>query len=327
MLVYTTTVVRGAELNQAGDIYQIDWDEKKVLRRIPVPLPLHPEAGPRGSRRGGRGICEWDGSLVVANYDALFFYDPDLNLQRKVTHPLFCGLHEIWAVPDGIWVSSTGIEALLLVDPGSGAIKREWYAPEEDALRQPPLSLEAREIDRDRDYRAVIYARSELITHTNCVSVYNGSVYATLSNKSAIVEILPEVKVRVLAPHLREPHNGLRLRDGRFIINDTGNQALRIFDPESGVEVKCIDLNRFSVKIKREGRALKGLLKISVPGWLRGLTQLDDRRVLVGISPSTVLEVDLEAEALLERLELSRDINNSIHGLYASSFVRPAPRT
>ncbi len=316
MQVFATTVVRTAPLDQGGSVLKIDWDRQVVEKAVPVPVPIDPEPGPRGSRRGGRGVCRWRDFVVATNYDSLLFYDMDLNLQRQLSHPLFCGLHEICACEEGIWVSSTGVEALLLIDPESGELIKKWFAQDDPVLQAPPLSLPPRVIDETADHRRVLFARSEAAAHTNCVSVYGGEVYATLSNCGAVIRVFPETEIRIHDPEMKDPHNGIRLWDGRFIINDTSKQTIRIYD-ESGVELKSIDLNRFPIRILQEARAFKGLIRVSVPGWLRGLSQIAANRVLVGISPSAILEVDIVEDALIRQMKLSDDINNSIHGLMA----------
>lgn len=316
MHVFVTTVVRGAALEQGGSIIRIDWDRQVVERTVPVPCPVEREAGPRGARRGGRGICRWGDSIVVANYDTLYFYDRDLNLQRQISHRLFCGLHEVCAAAEGIWVSSTGVEGILLVDPDSGEVTRKWFAPLDPVLQAPPLSLTPRPVDESIDYRRLLFARAEAPAHTNCVWVHGEEVYATLSNCGAVVRVFPSTEIRIHDPDMKDPHNGIRLWDGRFIINDTSRQTIRIYD-EGGVPLKSIDLNRFPIRIRQEGTMLGGLVRISMPGWLRGLSQIAADRVLVGISPAAVLEVDIAAGELIGQLKLSDDVNNSVHGLLA----------
>jgi len=314
VIIYTSTVIRESKNRQTGFIYKIDWKQKKVLKKVPVPNPMFSELGERGGRRGGRGICFWKDEVVVANYDSLIFYDEALNFKRRISHPLFCALHEICSSQEGIWVTSTGNEGLYLLDPKTGNLLYEWFATEENILTKRPLEVPKHIIDRSKDYRSTLISGQDTLTHLNCVSVYDDAVYVTLSRQSAIVQLRPELKIIVYCPSMENPHNGLRLNGGKFIINDTWNQCVRLFS-DDGIEVKNIDLKKFHIKILRQTSRLKGLLKVAKPGWLRGLAVIDDKRILAGTSPASIVQIDVEAEKMIGYMQLSKDIRHSIHGL------------
>jgi len=314
--VYVTTVIRGADIESSGCIYCLDWAVGKILNEVPVPVPSYKEVGPRGSKRGGRGIINWGNEIVVSNYDSLLFYDKDLNYLRKITHPLFCGIHEIDADDEGIWVSSTGIESVLLVEPESGEVLRKHFVPGIAAFTEQSPYVEKGQMDLEKDYRNYIYARSEMSTHINCVEHASGATYALLSNLGAVIQVEPDYKLTVLDNTLKEPHNLLFLEE-RLVVNDTGRQTVKEYDLNTGKLVSEINLNKLGLKIKKPGTILKGKIKISTAGWLRGMSHLDGHRILVGISPSTVVELDMDSGKIVKTMKLSNDVNNSIHGLFA----------
>ena len=55
---------------------------------------------------------------------------------------------------------------------------------------------------------------------------------------------------------------------------------------------------------------------IPVPGtWVRGLLKLDEHRVLVGIQPCAIVEVDINSARVTRQMKLSVNPNESVHGL------------
>ena len=60
-----------------------------------------------------------------------------------------------------------------------------------------------------------------------------------------------------------------------------------------------------------EGREITTVV---VPGWLRGLVVVSPNELLVGTGPSIAL-VDLDAQRVTRRLELSDNPAEAVHGL------------
>jgi hypothetical protein len=56
--------------------------------------------------------------------------------------------------------------------------------------------------------------------------------------------------------------------------------------------------------------------KIKIPGtWLRGLAVCDKYRIIVGASPASVYEIDLQKGEITSRFNLSLNPNEAVHGL------------
>jgi len=49
--------------------------------------------------------------------------------------------------------------------------------------------------------------------------------------------------------------------------------------------------------------------------FVRGLELINDGRVLVGVSPASILEIDLHAKKLLDFYRYSSDVGDAVHGL------------
>lgn len=93
----------------SGWLYVIDLERRKVLQEsagIEPPYRMH-DINPRGGMRGMRGISICNGELAVANYSSVFFFDRHWHLLRAFTHPSAAGIHEIFCVDDGVWLTST----------------------------------------------------------------------------------------------------------------------------------------------------------------------------------------------------------------------------
>ena len=157
--------------------------------------------------------------------------------------------------------------------------------------------------------------------HLNCVHQYADELYVTIQTwpwreKACIVRVEPDVAVELGARGLSNPHNGQMLDENRLIINDTGTQAVKVFERGTGRLIRSISCSDMGL----EGRT-----------WLRGLKQIDGDRILIGVGSLTgakvgggvsgvsaqIIELDLNTEHVLKRLVLSHDPNTAPHGLDA----------
>jgi hypothetical protein len=92
--------------------------------------------------------------------------------------------------------------------------------------------------------------------------------------------------------HEKPTHNGRMLESGRVLLNDSTTNRIRVF--ENGREVTSIHV---------------------AGTWLRGMVVLDDSRVLVGTAPASVVLIDLDAGTELQRVTLSENRLEALHGL------------
>ncbi len=150
--------------------------------------------------------------------------------------------------------------------------------------------------------------------HLNCVHAYENELHVTIhtwpwTEKASIVRIEPQVAVELGSDSLRRPHNGQVFDDDRLIINDTGTQAVKLFERGTGRLLNSISISDMGIK----GRA-----------WLRGLKKVSESHVLVGVGahtgsmvPTQIIELDLYEEKVVESLVISEEPNTSLHGLDA----------
>jgi hypothetical protein len=336
MRVIATTVVRESirGKQRTGYVYDVDWESQTVRRQLPVPDPRYPESddNPRGGVRGGRGVAVTPAGVVVANYDTLSRYDDDWNLVDAFSHPLFVGLHEITWDGEHLWVTATSIDAVLKVGLDN-TVEVAWDPHAPDVADQLRLRKRPHPVDGTVDYRRREAPKLDSC-HINSVSRDTGVTVVgcglvrrqrgTLarfsrramararrlvhvseeprgerrrrSARSLVVQLNGAGPAEILVeltgvdfPH----HNGCLLDEERVAVNDSTNNRLRIFTAGGGE-----------------------LQNLAVPGrWLRGLARVDERRVLVGTAPATIVLVNLERNEMEGSLQLSEDPNEAVHGL------------
>jgi hypothetical protein len=331
-LVATTVVresIRGKQ--RTGFIYDVDWDARRVTRRLPVPEPNFPESddNPRGGVRGGRGIAVTQHGIVVANYDTLSIYDDDWNLLDSLTDPRFVGLHEIDWDGTHVWVAATGIDALLKAKL-DGTVEAAWdpHAPPDFAkfdLRRRPDPVDGSVDYRVREAPLIDQCHLNGVTRRDRATIVNcglvrkrkSSAARTLrrvksrigmqedrtrrrnSGRSLVVQLDHHAPARVLvelADHDFPTHNGQLLEDGRVALNDSTQNTFRVFEAADG--------------------AARETLAVRVPGtWLRGLEPVAPNRVVVGTAPASLVLVDVSTGSIDSVLELSEDPNEAVHGL------------
>lgn len=312
--VFATTVIRGTKEREiTGFLLEIDWVHNNVKKRIPIPLDTgHPFWNSRGGNRGGRGIFVHNGILYVATALSVLKFDRDLNQVGEITHPYLAGLHEIYVDDDGIWLTATVHDLVVKID-FEGNVLDEWWGSEsrvmqryfEFSSRDLNLALDFPEETFVSEYEE--YCKDEIF-HINTVWSQNGKVYAFSSNKRSLIKIRPKPEKVVLQDgQLRSPHNGILTPDNRIIVNDTKNQCIRVYDL-LGRRLKTL-----STALGK--RPIGGSMQFAQPGWQRGLSHVTDSIYLVGTSPATVFEVDIDKNIIGQVCRIDMDTRHCIHGL------------
>lgn len=333
MHVFFSTVVRGAPMEQGGELISLDWKSKRIVARVPI-FPANPafdDPNTRGGGRGGRGIVIHGREIFVASYHTLHGFDWDLKPTRTIANYNFAGLHELKLVNDGIWTSSTALGQVQKVD-FTGKTLAEWWAHDDPIVQKHFPSPEPLTIDKAADNR-LRYLESFSKVHLNNVEVYRDRVYVCFNNHGAVLRLFP-TEIVSHDPAVKGCHNGLVTDDGEFLFNDSHHHTVVVLDLATGHVKRRINLVEFEPVRKL---AAASTLK-NVPAWVRlrnfiirkrmtrplftrGMCRLDGERILVGISPASVLEVDYKAGKLLDMFTLSTSANECVHGLEAVPSV------
>ncbi|MBI4530370.1 MAG: hypothetical protein HY709_02510 [Candidatus Latescibacteria bacterium] len=284
--VLVTTQHRVAKSSEShGYLLEIDWSQHRIIKRIEAP-PLWSHFGQRdrGGRRGLRGITFYKDLIWVASCDALFGLDPSsLDVERLISHPYMSHIHEIEATDEGIWVTSTGGNGVFLIDQDQHVLKESWLCgkPTED-LR---IKLEG--------WRDTY--------HVNTVFVQEGEVFAYTLFTGQVFKMWPPPVCQVIQLE-KHCHNVVKTPYGWYR-NMSSVSIVRVGDRE--------------VRIPQRGR--RG--KFTEPGWLRGMAWLSETSVLLGSSPATLYELDIEEMRIVGEMRLEREVCWTVHGIYVDDRV------
>lgn len=327
------TVVRAAPIGEGGTLAVLDWQTKEIQASVPI-RPQNPTIGkdpdPRGNARGCRGVRWHNGQILAATYHTLEVYDEHLQQQGEINGRLMAGLHEIGLTErNSVWVSSTAIDAAVEYDLETGEPCQALWPREMPAL-QEALGLEPLPIDKSADNRLRFLESDAADTgthlHLNTVEEHDGSVYALCNAYGALVD-LTAGRVVIRDDGLQGGHNLKITDEGVAIVNDTFGQAVQFFSLETGERLRRIDLTQY--RWVRElirwqipnywGRELAtraGLMEdvVARPLFVRGLAQYEST-LLVGISPASILQIDISTGALVDAYQYATDVHVCIHGL------------
>ena len=130
-------------------------------------------------------------------------------------------------------------------------------------------------------------------------------------------------------------HNILVTTDGSILVNNTLNRAVHVYDASGSLRHR-IDLLGFPPVrrlYRRHGLAVLGSwlarhgrpsrvfhplfhpIATARPIFVRGLCQVSDRTILIGISPASLLEVDWQTGELVDVYTYSNDRYVCVHGI------------
>jgi hypothetical protein len=319
MIIYFDTVRRKRPVKKGGELVKLDWSTKKVKKRIPI-YPTDPDIkhdpNPRGNSRGGKGILIAGDEVLVGTYHTILVFDLNLNLKRRISNNLFVNIHEMCFSGENIWVSSTTIDCAVLVN-GEGETVKTWWPREERAL-QERFGLKPMAIDKQADNRlAYIHAelgKKEGHTHLNSVTLWNSQIYTLLNRFGVVARIEPDVKIILEDNLLKGAHSPVVSADGKCIILCSSfNKCVLFYDIKTGNLLKELNLLDFAEVASLHKKYPDQPFNKSI--FVRGLEIIDEDRILVGISPASILEIDIKRDKLLDLYRYSADVGDAIHGL------------
>lgn len=336
-ILYFTTVNRYAAPLASGEIVKLDWDRKTVLARAPMaatdPIPDDPK--PQGSTRGGRGVLQLGDRIYAATYHCLKVFDTDLRELGRIDHGNFVNVHEIArGGPSDILVAATGIDAVVRVDPRGGGSARDTFWPREMPGIQKALDLTPLAIDKTADNRTRFLDPSVTTApahvHLNAVAVWDARIHALLNRCGVIVD-LDRDRIVVSDPRLRGAHNLVVAPDsGLAYVNDTLARTVRVYDLAKGTLVRELTLvRRWALRgwlarlnvpwFARVAAMRLGVANVVVarPFFVRGLALWQDH-AFVGISPATILMLNLRSGAIADYFVHDLDVACCVHGLAVS---------
>lgn len=277
-----TTVRRGAPLRGSGDLMEVNLQEETARVLISVPSPVYPRVDAQkvfGGKRGFRGVRVRDGEIFVATFDSVLVLNLDGTLAERLTHRLFSDIHGIELDGDDLFVTSTGIDALIRVNLRD----RTFHA-----CPMRSILLQADESDSHiigGDHRR--HVRTDMRIHPNYVWVAGESLWVTCRALGTIVEMTKQMSCpREVLPRntLDLPHDGrvkLTPRGAHIHVTETGRSCVTQF----------ITSDHGERRIHRACSLFAGAMNPALPpsrgrtSWARGLFVLPDGSLVFGQSP------------------------------------------
>ncbi len=286
---YVTAVRRGVHLEGSGHVTWLNSGLTECRTLMSVPAPIYPRIDADkvfGGKRGFRGIRRWRDRLIVATFDSLLIADLAGRVVDRITHPLFSDLQGIEVTEDGVWVTSTGIDALLKVD-WKGCLLVTCYLSEE--LWEP--GRQRRVIARGCDFRKNVL--TGMTIHPNYVSFDGDRILVCCRRPGRFAELdgtSLRVRWRRDLGRFVLPHDGrIRLEGGRRFLDvcETGTARLRAFEIVNGGSREClaVDLARYGALDPARPPARKRT------NWLRGLRYVEKGVYLAGQAPARIVIV------------------------------------
>ncbi len=319
MIVYFDTVRRKRPVKEGGELVKLDWSTKEILNSVPVYATdpdILDDPNPRGNSRGGKGIAISGDTLYMGCYHTILVYDSGLHLLRRISNNLFASIHEMCFSGDDIWVSSTAIDSAVLVDMNGRTIKSWW--PREETVLQKSHGFVPMHIDKNADNR-IRYVHAELSkkeghTHLNGVACSDGRVYALLNRPGLVVQIEPETKIVLEDEMIRGSHSPVVVEGGSQIaLCSSFEKTILFYDIAKGKLAKAIHLLDFDIVAKLHRDFPDQPYNKSI--FVRGLEVVDPHRILAGISPASILEIDTKNMKLLDFYQYSTNVGDAVHGL------------
>jgi len=312
--VVITSVVRYAvptEMSGWLRVLDLATGETNFKTLVPESVWRRHDPNPRGGTRGTRGVSVHGERLVIAGADRLYVFDTHWRLVGELTHRLMGDVHDVLAEERGIWVASTGCDALLLYD-WDGELLETWPLREDERLMaelgRPGHWLPL--LEPDVDYRDPRARNVFDAMHLNGLAHGNGVLLLSLgrvttreedagrAGSSAIVRF-DGVGFEVLYRRagVVVPNHNVAEADDRLLFNDSNRHCVVVHDRRTNTEVGAV----------------------SIPGdppFVRGLARVEPDLWLVGSqAPLAVYAVDAERARRVAEYRLDGVEHEAVYGI------------
>lgn len=294
-----SSVIRGAEHNQThGGLYIVDFRDGTARLCLDWADTTIDIAG-RGGDRGLRGLAVTHEGIWVAASAAILLLDRNFNVRGRFESPYLRHAHEIALDENSLFVVSTGFDAILRFDRASRSFDLGYHLYHRDggiavAQFDPVGSDGPRPVN---DF------------HLNNVCRRPEGLYFSGLRAPALFRVCG-MKLSIVARLPIGTHNAQPFQGG-VIFNDTASNRLTFDYPGGSLSIDvCFD---FPVRVST---ALTHS-PIARPYFARGLLPLNATQAVGGVSPSTLCLYDLPNRTVTQRVRLSDDIHNAIHGIAA----------
>lgn len=302
---------------------EVDVDEGRVTRSVSYEVRPEHTPGPYAHQEFTSASWSPCGLLLQPAHTELLWIDPDNGgVVRRMSHPLFHGIHSAHTGIDGvIALTAAGLDSVLWLDRGGTLLDHRYLAPG---------SFDDR-FDRSRDYRKVDHdALKPHVVHPNHAWQADGEWWVTCFETRCARSL--DDAARIIALDEAIPHDG-RMIDGLLWFTQVDGRIVAV-DPVHLRRRRVVDLRRLT--------SGTGML-----GWCRGIEVVGDRlfvgmtmlrrsrhrevmrMVMRGLAgkkrPTRVVEVDLKSERIVQDIPVGNAAGGTIYAINAQ-VARPMHR-
>lgn len=294
----------------------VDHGSQEVIRKYDIPtiFDANLEEGACGKYcRGIRAMRRVGRSIYVLSQGGIIELNPQtLTERRRLRSDYNMGGHCL--VRDGngsLWYNSPALDTIIRFNYKLRYATEAICMPNIPEIAEP-LDLKTVDWDEKEYYRKdeLWIARKKAFglvdqLHLNTLQILDDGLYGFSCTHSALFRIKPDPELIHVFDDLEEPHDGTFVGE-KFVINDSGHSRTIIYDHETFVRERVID-------IPKRGRQDSGPKYLS--GYVRGLLAVDERTVLIGTSPLSVYEIDILDGQILNSIVFSDNVTHTCHGL------------
>lgn len=296
-----------------GCVREIDADRGVVTRELRVEVAPEHAPGPAAHQELTCAELDDDGRVLQPAHTELLVVDPrTLRVERRISHPLFHGVHS--ATPDGagVLVTCAGTESVLRLDR-EGRLLERWWLREGSFDDAYPGVVDFRRVDHD--------ALKPHSHHPNHACRVGGDLWVTCFETA---ECRSLTTGRRIALGEAIPHDG-RLRAGLLWFTQVTGRVVAV-DPVTLERRLELDLAAMSGTRRRLGWC-RGIEVVGARLFV-GMTMLRAtrhrevlRQLLLGEAgaklPTRVVEVDLERRRIVRETEVGNAAGGTIYGILA----------
>lgn len=286
MKVLASSVVRSSSKgSNHGGLYVVDTESGAVEQKVSRDDTGIDFSG-RGGERGLRGLEVYDGSVFCAAANSIHEYDLDSwEKLGEYSCPALEDAHETDRLHSDIYVTSTSQNGVVLFN--ADACSFQGVLGVDEDLERTRFQSSMRVLPYGDEHHInsvqVVDGRGVFVAGTRMEYIYNIS-----GNRAKRVEHIP-----------KGTHNA-RIYDRGVCYNATTGEYTHVFgkdlDPTHDRTYEDIDD------------------RIATANWLRGLEVVGGKAV-IGCSPAQVVVMDVAEERVEDRIWISENVRNAIHGI------------
>ncbi len=175
-LLVSTQSYKNDEPTLFGLLIEIDQTDGHVINQLKIDTPVEATNKNDGGRLkpGLRGLYEYQDKIYTASWNKIFIIDKqNLEIEKEISHQWMSDLHGIYVDQQGIWVTSSYPDAVILYD-FEGTPRASLWMPE------TKFYTSRSEVDKEMDWRFKGKDfRGFRQYHVNHVEVKDQYVYVT----------------------------------------------------------------------------------------------------------------------------------------------------